>query len=68
MIGDGGWTGRVSGERPRCIPCMCSSYIPGAPAYVGKAMRFQRNSSQIGLKDLDLSGYNAIQGHFLFDA
>ena len=44
------------------------STIPGSPAYVGKATRFRRNSSQLGLKDLDLTGHNAIQGNFLFDA
>jgi hypothetical protein len=44
------------------------STIPGAPAYVGKAARFRRNSSQLGLKDIDLSGHNAIQGSFQFEA
>jgi hypothetical protein len=44
------------------------STIPGAPAYVGKAARFQRVSSQLGLKDIDLSGHNAIQGSFSFTA
>ena len=44
------------------------STIPGAPAYVGKASLFRRNSSQLGLKDLDLSGHNAIQGSFRFSA
>jgi hypothetical protein len=44
------------------------STIPGAPAYVGKATRFRRNSSQLGLKDIDLSGHNAIQGSFSFEA
>jgi hypothetical protein len=44
------------------------STIPGSPAYVGKAMRYRRNSSQLGLKDIDLSGHNAIQGSFYFEA
>ena len=44
------------------------STIPGSPAYVGKATRYRRNSSQLGFKDVDLSGHNAIQGDFLFDA
>ena len=42
------------------------STIPGSPAYVGKAARYRRNSSQFGLKDMDLEGHNAIQGHFSF--
>jgi hypothetical protein len=44
------------------------STIPGAPAYVGKASLFRRVSSQLGLKDIDLSGHNAIQGQFSFTA
>jgi len=41
--------------------------IPGAPAWVGKASVFKRNSSQFGLKDIDLQGHNAIQGNFRFE-
>jgi len=44
------------------------STIPGAPAYVGKAARFRRSSSHLGLKDIDLVGHNAIQGSFSFTA
>jgi len=44
------------------------STIPGAPAWVSKASRYVRNSSQFGLKDIDLSGKNAIQGSFRFEA
>ena len=44
------------------------STIPGSPAYVGKASRYQRRSSQYGLKDMDLKGRNAIQGSFRFVA
>jgi hypothetical protein len=44
------------------------STIPGAPAYVGKAALFRRTSSHFGLKDLDLTGHNAIQGNFSFSA
>jgi hypothetical protein len=40
--------------------------IPGAPAWVSKAPVYRRNVSQYGLKDLDLSGHNAIQGRFRF--
>jgi hypothetical protein len=42
--------------------------IPGSPAYVGKAKRFRRNSSAHGLRDIELEGRNAIQGHFHFSA
>ena len=40
--------------------------IPGAPAWVAKASRFVRKSSQFGLKDINLQGHNAIQGSFRF--
>ena len=42
--------------------------IPGAPAYVAKALTYRRNSSQYGLKDVALEGHNAIQGYFRFEA
>jgi hypothetical protein len=41
--------------------------IPGAPAWVAKASKYQRNSSRFGLKDLNLQGHNAIQGSFRFE-
>ena len=44
------------------------SNIPGSPAYVSKASHYKRNSSQYGLKDIDLSGHNAVQGSFRFVA
>jgi hypothetical protein len=40
--------------------------IPGAPAWVSKASTYRRNVSRLGLKDLELSGQNAIQGAFRF--
>jgi len=40
--------------------------IPGAPAWVAKASKYVRKSSQYGLKDIDLQGHNAIQGSFRF--
>ena len=42
--------------------------IPGAPAWVAKATTYKRNSSKYGLKDIDLTGHNAIQGSFRFAA
>jgi hypothetical protein len=44
------------------------STIPGSPAYVGKAETYRRNSSQLGFKDINLTGHNAIQGSFEFEA
>jgi hypothetical protein len=44
------------------------STIPGAPAYVGKANRFVRSASAYGMRDVDIAGKNAIQGHFHFAA
>jgi hypothetical protein len=43
------------------------STIPGSPAYPAKASTYKRNSSQYGLKDIDLSGHNAVQGSFRFE-
>ena len=40
--------------------------IPGAPAWVSKASTYKRSVSQFGLKDLNISGQNAIQGAFRF--
>jgi hypothetical protein len=44
------------------------SNIPGSPAWVAKASKYVRKSSQFGLKDIDLQGHNAIQGSFRFAA
>jgi hypothetical protein len=40
--------------------------IPGAPAWVSKASKYVRTSERFGLKNIDLSGHNAIQGSFRF--
>jgi hypothetical protein len=42
--------------------------IPGAPAWVGKASKYVRNAARFGQKDMNLSGKNAIQGSFRFEA
>lgn len=42
--------------------------IPGSPAYVGKATRYRRDGAQHGLADVNLTGNNAIQGLFRFEA
>lgn len=44
------------------------STIPGSPAFVSKAARYRRNSSQYGLKDVNLENHNAVQGTFRFIA
>lgn len=44
------------------------STIPGSPAYVSKATRYQRTTAQFGLPDVDLQNRNAIQGSFRFVA
>jgi hypothetical protein len=44
------------------------STIPGSPAYISKASRYRRNTSSLGLRDVDLEGHNAIQGKFRFAA
>jgi hypothetical protein len=43
------------------------STIPGSPAFVGKAPKFRMNNPKLGL-DVNLSGHNAIQGSFAFEA
>jgi hypothetical protein len=43
------------------------SNIPGSPAYVGKAPQYKADVPQLGIK-LELSGHNAVQGHFRFVA
>jgi hypothetical protein len=44
------------------------STIPGSPAYISKASKYVRNTSKIGLPDVDLQNHNAIQGEFQFVA
>lgn len=44
------------------------STIPGSPAYVAKAATFRRAGSRYGMKDVNLTGHNAIQGYFRFEA
>ena len=41
--------------------------IPGSPAFVGKASKYKVNVPQHGFK-IDLSGHNAVQGSFRFEA
>jgi hypothetical protein len=43
------------------------STVPGAPVFVGKATRYRSKQAALG-HDLDLTGHNALQSTFLFDA
>jgi hypothetical protein len=43
------------------------STVPGAPVFVGKATRYRSQHEALG-HDLDLSGHNALQSTFVFDA
>jgi hypothetical protein len=43
------------------------STIPGSPAYVGKAAKYERRVARYGLSDVTLAGHNAIQGSFKFE-
>jgi hypothetical protein len=55
-------------EKPTTLQETVFSTIPGSPAYVSKAAKYQRNSSKYGLRDVNLENHNAIQGHFKFEA
>ena len=55
-------------EKPTTLHETMFSTIPGSPAYVSKATKYRRNSSNYGLRDIDIQNNNAIQGHFKFEA
>lgn len=55
-------------DKPTVLQETVFSTIPGSPAYVGKATKYRRNSSDYGLRNVDLENHNAIQGHFHFEA
>ena len=42
--------------------------IAGSPAWVSKASSYKRRTADKGLRDVDLSGHNAIQGLFRFES
>ena len=44
------------------------STIPGSAAVVSKASKYKRNTEKLGLKNIDLTDHNAIQGTFRFAA
>jgi hypothetical protein len=43
------------------------STVPGAPVFVGKATRYRSKHAALG-HDLELTGHNALQSTFVFDA
>ena len=43
------------------------STVPGAPVFVGKSPRYKAKNAKLGI-DLDLTGHNALQSTFVFDA
>lgn len=57
----------ATGEPTTLVDSVFST-IPGSPAYVSKAATYRRNSSQYGLRDMNLENHNAIQGSFDFTA
>lgn len=57
----------ATGEPTTLVDSVFST-IPGSPAYVSKAATYRRNSSQYGLRDMNLENHNAVQGRFNFVA
>lgn len=55
------------GDRVTTLNDSVFSTIPGSPAYVSKATKYQRNTKAIGLNDVNLENHNAIQGTFKFE-
>lgn len=43
------------------------STVPGAPVFVGKSSRYRSTNAALGI-DVDLTGRNALQSTFVFDA
>jgi hypothetical protein len=54
--------------KPTVLSETVFSTIPGSPVYVGKADTYTRDGSAYGLASVDLTGHNALQGHFRFQA
>ncbi len=55
----------ATGEPTTLVDSVFST-IPGSPAFVSKAATYRRNSSQYGLRDMNLENHNAVQGKFSF--
>jgi len=55
-------------DKPTTLQETVFTTIPGAPAYVSKATKYRRNTSDYGLPNVDLENHNAVQGQFKFEA
>jgi hypothetical protein len=54
-------------DKPTTLHDTIFSTIPGSPAYVSKSPRYRALNKELGL-DINLSGHNAVQGSFRFQA
>ena len=54
--------------KPTVLSETVFSTIPGSPVFAAKSDHFKRDGARHGLPDVDLSGRNALQGHFRFAA
>ena len=54
--------------KPTVLSETVFSTIPGSPVFAARSDRFRRDGSRHGLPDVDLTGRNALQGHFRFAA
>jgi hypothetical protein len=54
----------VGGHVTKLVDSVFST-IPGSPAYPGKAALYRAKAPVLGV-DVELAGYNAVQGHFRF--
>lgn len=52
-------------SKPTSLVDSVFSTIPGSPAYVGKAPKYKADVPKLGIH-LNMSGHNAVQGHFRF--
>lgn len=54
-------------QRPTVMTDTIFSTIPGSPAYIGRAPLYRARSEPLGI-NVNLSGYNSVQGAFCFQA
>lgn len=57
---------RGQGDRPTVLSDSVFSTIPGSPAYIGRAPRYSAKDKDLGI-EVELSGYNSVQGNFVFE-
>ncbi|HJV26489.1 MAG TPA: DUF1326 domain-containing protein [Aromatoleum sp.] len=58
---------RGSDGTPTTLHDTIFSTIPGSPAYVGRAPSYKAKSDALGI-NVELTGHNAVQGSFVFEA